>query len=257
MTNQASPDFGDSSRSFFLCEFVPARKLVVLPTTRVNSATPTVTIVAEPGYFIFHVTTVVVGLLNSPIAPALTLRLPKELVGELRRSALLDECGRTQSGITFCSWVEDASSSEAGPVGRFVLRSVFSLDGDVINQVDQALLQHPDCLAIAMAHNRLVLEAMTCLRSNMETFLSLLLNFVPIVVIGTATIANLHKSFNEIWQDPGLVLSWIATLCLSIALPLGKRQMITIFRHWLWRSLMEPQTLTGRMAQWMIGRLMP
>lgn len=232
---------------------------MALPTAEFSSAT--VTIVAEPGYFVFQVTAAVVALLNSPIAQTLSLRLPKELVGELRRSALLDEFGRAQSGITFCTWVGDASPANKMPneglVGRLVLRSVFSLDGDVINQVDQALLQHPDCLAIAIAHNRLVLEAMACLRSNAAAFMSLLLNLVPLVVIGATTIINLHNSLSELWQDPISVLSWIAPSCLSVALPLKKRQIIITFKHWLWRSLMEPQTLTGRIAQWMIGRLMP
>jgi hypothetical protein len=267
-----------NTQQIYTCNLVLTDRSKTLPVNDLHAPDRildpvVVTIVAQTGHFIFQVNHALATLLDSPTADSLKLTMPNDLMAELRRSALLDELGRAQSGITFCTRYSDSNQdlsqqghdryppathqSASQPIDQLVLRTVVSLDGDIINQVDRVFLDHPACLRVTIAHNHLIAKAMACLRSNTAAFLSIILQISPVLVIGATVATNARDLFSEARHDLFASLQWVATSCLSLALPMLRRQIIATIKSWLWRCLMVPTTPIGRVAHWTIGRFMP
>ncbi len=102
-----------------------------------------------------------------------SLKFPPSLLVSLRRAAIWD-VGATvksnqvseatiQSGLTFCTHFDN----------RLVLRTVVSLDGDVLNQIESRLMDSPDeCLAVTTVHYWLMDQLTGELRSDIRQLLA-------------------------------------------------------------------------------------
>lgn len=87
--------------------------------------------------------------------------IPRQLVSNLRYYTLFNDAQRKhfQSGLTFYCYYNKTIENSQIPQGSFnqvqrkiILRSVLSLDGDIIHQVRKDFLQEPNCEGIASAY---------------------------------------------------------------------------------------------------------
>lgn len=90
------------------------------------------------------------------------LYLKGDLLENLRTCALSEGhhqsgSNRLQSGMTFCTYYQRKGDAKLSD--RILMRSVISLDGDIINQVRKECLNNPQkSLAIATAHHWLIAQ---------------------------------------------------------------------------------------------------
>jgi len=100
------------------------------------------------------------------------LKFSGSLLASLRHAAIWDigaslksdqgDEATIQSGLTFCTHFDN----------RLVIRTVVSLDGDVLNQIESQLLDSPDiCLALNTVHHWLVEQLTYQLRADMRRYL--------------------------------------------------------------------------------------
>jgi hypothetical protein len=256
-------------QTIFYCQIVPK-------SSTVESRYPLpikiwIQIALEGDYFVFY--------LNEPILPALQvaesegclLKIPSTLLSNLRRHALFDDEGYPQSGLTFCThYTDDTPTSNAQhatvsefnsehgvtiappvffPAGKLVLRTIVSLDGDVIHQVDDEHLRHPHCLAIASAHHWLINQLMGRLRLSFTSPVDLIIVIVPSAIVAGTVLANL----TSLLQTPLNALGWIGLSCSSFALPIARREL----KAFVWRTITAPpRSLKGRTVKWLLGRIL-
>jgi len=106
------------------------------------------------------------GILQAK-AEKLRLEISEGLLTELRSYALVDGESRLQSGLTFCTAYRFELGRKRVPSAaeEIILRSVISLDGEIINQIRRDSLQDGTwCLAIATAHHWLISQLLYQLR---------------------------------------------------------------------------------------------
>jgi hypothetical protein len=152
------------------------------------------------------------------------LDISKNLLSELRSYVLWDGENSRQSGLIFCSYYlepEVKVSSE-----EIVLRSVISVDGDIIYQIRQDRLEdYILCLAIATAHHWLIsqllnqLKIETLPRLNWLSWgLALLIVVVVGLIFAKAIIANplLLLGLVAIAWFLQVILKWLVRLLFPI-----------------------------------------
>ncbi|GEM_PF-4251103 len=191
----------------------------------------------QHGQFILRVDEGLLAQLQDIQTLGLRLEVPYSLAADLRRFAMFDQFGRVQSGLTFCTYyvnwfksTESESTSAARRSGKMVLRSVVSIDGDVINQVVQDCLQHPDCLQITAAHYWIMNQLLDGLRFNLKLPATL--------VAGASTIAVNLVFLRQLLQMSAW--SWVQLIGVPIASWLLWRWLLPNARQWAIRQLLFP-----------------
>lgn len=87
------------------------------------------------------------------------LYIPRQRLAELRYWALIDSENRLQSDLTFYTYYLQGGSQEV------LMRSVISLDGEVLHQIKNDCLEYPDfCHQLTSAHHWLITQHLNHLR---------------------------------------------------------------------------------------------
>lgn len=154
------------------------------------------------------------------------LTIPEELLAALRRYTLLDDRGRPQSGLTFSTYYEDSIKRRllhpGLTSGQIILRTIVSLDGDVIHQILEDYLYHPECLEIVQSHYWLVNQLLGSLRASTLNFIDRLTWGIATATVASAIAINL--GLNNFAQHPELALQTVGASAVSFLLPLGWTQ---------------------------------
>ncbi|MBD2002413.1 MULTISPECIES: hypothetical protein [Cyanophyceae] len=156
---------------------------------------------------------------------------PKRL-GELRSYALLDAENRLQSGLTFCTYYYHVTREKVAD--NIVMRSVISLDGDIIHQIrHDCLVDSTWCLAIATAHHWLVAQ----LLNNLHLKTALLLKWISwglSLLVVLPTVIVYIQQLNLLNLLVSLLTSWL--------LQIGFKRLLYLFfpllNRWLLRQLL-------------------
>lgn len=208
----------------------------------------------QQGQFILRLDEALLEQLHQVSSLGLRLKIPYSLAADLRRYTMFDQVGRIQSGLTFCtyyaSWfntgkseVISASTSAVRRSGKMVLRTVVSLDGDVINQVVQDCLQHPDCLKITAAHYWIMNQLLNGLRFNLKMPATL--------VAGASTIAVNLVFLRQLLQMS--VWGWVQLIGVPIASWLLWRWFLPNLRQWAIRQLLFPNAFVRGVTKRLLG----
>ena len=191
----------------------------------------------------------------------IALELSQGLRGKLRVYTLFDERQAIQSGATFCSHYESEVRGKSGlKEFNFLMRSVISLDGDILHQI------RADCLEdktfaqdLATAHYWLVEQVLTYLNYSVGFWLngvSWLLSGLSVFV--TAWM-NLQRIFPlNLWTlIAPILMAWLLQIGFKILLrPLIGRLLRSLLRH-LWMRLFSPTSWQQKLARFWLERIMP
>ncbi|MGK7903631.1 MAG: hypothetical protein AB4352_19940 [Hormoscilla sp.] len=177
----------------------------------------------EEGELIFY--------LNQPVLQAIQvaryrgerLQIPWRLVASLQKLALFDDGNRIQSGLTFCTYLVNQQDGQqiGSRQGQFVLRTVLSADGDVINQVRRDYLQHPYCLEIVATHHWLINQLLSTLHRRSRQFINGLSWGVAVGVVWLPTLSSAIASLNNNTPPEA-----IASGFLAVVLPWPAKKMV-------------------------------
>jgi hypothetical protein len=193
-------------------------------------------IAVEEGQFVFCLNSTTLPIIQQAQQAGVSLRPTANLLADLRRYSFFDASGLPQSGMTFCTYYRDRPETiplQTLPAGgQFVTRSVISLDGDVIHQVREQSLAHPDCFAIVSAHHWLINQLLSRLRTSVTYYVDVVIWSLPKVVLA-ATVAISITTATVSWSGIGLS-------CLSFFLPRFKQQL----KQYVLRIVLSPSTLS-------------
>lgn len=169
----------------------------------------------EEGEFIFYLNQPVLQAIQAARYRGERLHIPWRLVASLQKLALFDEGNRIQSGLTFCTYLVNQQDGQqiGSRHGQFVLRTVLSADGDLINQVCRDYLQHPYCLEIVATHHWLINQLLSTLHSRSRQFINRLSWGMAVVTVGLPTLSSTIASLQD---NPPQA---IASSCLAVVLP--------------------------------------
>ena len=191
------------------------------------------------------------------------LYIERHLLAELRSYALVDGESRLQSGLTFCSYYSEPKSGQT-PSENILMRSVISLDGDIMHQVRRDCLEDATrCRAIATAHHWLIEQLLNqlCLKKvrllNWLNWLSWGLSFLIVAVLVIVYVVNFN-TVNPLFILPaGLVMWGILQVSLkSLLFLLLPPFQAWAFRQWL-RWLISNNPRKRRMAKGILARFVP
>lgn len=164
-----------------------------------------------------------------------SLQLSPHLLTDLRYYALIDDENRWQSGLTFCTYYQRGNSEEA------LMRSVISLDGDIIHQIQRNCLERPKFSSqITSAHYWLIEQVMGQLRLRRViplTRLSHLLAWGLALLIGLVTVILFISVF---LNQPWMLLGVIVMVCLFC---IGFQRIFRLFlprlRRWIMQRILS------------------
>lgn len=219
------------------------------------------------GEFTFYLDPRVVSQIDRAMDFGYELKVPSGLIASLRQYALFDPQGNPQSGLTFYSnYLDDID--EVIPIrradggqdvvvhpaisasGQLVLRTVVSLDGDVIHQVRDDHLAHPNCPAIAAAHHWLLGQLMRRLRLSVTSPIEVVVNAVPPALITITVATNIGTLLSPAPGDALATIGWSFT---SYSLPIARSQL----KAFVWKTITAPpNSFSGKIVRWLMGRFM-
>ncbi|HBB30878.1 MAG TPA: hypothetical protein DDZ80_12950 [Cyanobacteria bacterium UBA8803] len=184
------------------------------------------------------------------------LDISRPLLTDLRYVSLIDSENRLQSGLAFCTYYCRGESEEA------LMRSVISLDGDIVNQIRSDCLERPNfCRELASAHYWLIEQLLTQLRLGALVRLNLLLSLLcwglALLIVGAMVILALPDFLNNPWM-------FLVALVMVCLLEAGLQRLLRLFlptiRRWVWRRLLlgllshKPRSkqITKRLLAWLV-----
>jgi hypothetical protein len=210
----------------------------------------------EQGQFAFYLHEKVLLTIQRSLIQPNSLSIAPRLLTRLQHYALLDETGYPQSGLTFCTYYSDrpfpdaqtpqTSSLQVSPFGDgdLVLKSVIAWDGNILHQICDRYLIHPQGRAIVSAHHWLVYQLLSQIPHPIAPPLKSLLWRLASIVMGLALLLCIPLLF--IFPLAALLL--IGLSCLVLLLPQRHRQV----NRWLWRSLSARNPIQRDFATWVI-----
>ncbi len=228
---------------------------------------------SEEGEFVFYLNPLMVNQIESVRFSGDRLMIPPRqlarLVVDLKQLAILDgqTWSRIQSALTFKTFYVGYDNQQ----GKFLLRTVLSPDGDIINQVNQELLDQPEGLRIAQSHNWLIGELLSFLKLRTTQLIDRLAWAIAFFTVWLPDAIFTVRNLILILQNPSALREIVIPLALGVGLPvlLGivigflwheflLRQMIALaprLKAWALRELFTPKpTFTKRIAKEIWGR---
>jgi hypothetical protein len=226
---------------------------------------PDVLITADSGEFEFHFGAEGLTLLSTAQAERATPTIPDQLRSTIRQTSLFQVIPQpyrrrrakaiayAQSGISFCSLYYD----DAGMPQR-VVRTVLSIDGDLLQQISHDALTHPRCREIIAAHHWLSVQLMNQLRLSIAAYLD------KIALGGSLSVfvVNLGQSAPLLVSDPILAipqvgLGAVGSMALTLLWSFSRTTLLPRLNRWLvrwiWRQLMTPRSPVRAIATWVLG----
>ncbi|NES96516.1 MAG: Na+/H+ antiporter NhaA [Desertifilum sp. SIO1I2] len=121
----------------------------------------------EEGQVFFYLNPLILSEIREGKKQGTPLPLSEELLWNTQQLLAVDvqqTRSYPQSGLTFCTYyVEPQSDSQVPPElskwrekGQIAVRTVLSLEGEILNQIDCHYLSHPQCLELLRTHHWLV-----------------------------------------------------------------------------------------------------
>lgn len=200
----------------------------------------------ERGEFSFCLNEAIVNQIQQAQATGYYLRIPSKLLVQLGYYACLSDTqgNRLQSGLTFYSYYFGSleslqSQSLSDSQLNRKMRSVISLDGDVIHQVCQDFLQSPNCEATILAHYWLSDQLLSSLRTNLNILAWELALFSPACAIAEVLPGPWPPALQLIpgsWSLKSGILLITALVLISVLWLL-----ISIISYWLINQLRKHQ----------------
>lgn len=180
----------------------------------------------------------------------------RRLLGELRSYALLDADSCLQPALTFCT--DYSKSVSQKPVSEnLVMRSVISLDGDIIHQIRHDCLKDSTwCLAIATAHYWLIDQLLNQLQIKTVLLFNSLSWGLSLLTVALTLIHYLEQ-LNPLTLLASAVMSWLFQQGYRYLL----RLLFPPLRRWLLRQLLfrllSPNQLEKKIAKVILGWFVP
>ena len=156
------------------------------------------------------------------------LQVSPTFLADLRYYALTDGDNRVQSDLTFCTYFLRGSSEEA------VMRSVISMDGDILHQIKSDCLERPNfCRQIASAHYWLIEQLLSQLRLRTLLKLKGFVWGLSLLIVAALVIPFLPQliEVNAWLLLVPLVMVWLLQMLLQRLLGL----FLPSIRRWAWR----------------------
>ncbi|MBE9127019.1 MULTISPECIES: hypothetical protein [unclassified Coleofasciculus] len=185
------------------------------------------------------------------------LYVPRDLLATLRDYTLIDWENRLQSGLTFCTYYRRGESEEA------LMRSVISLDGDILHQIRRDCLEHPNfCQALTSAHYWLIEQLMSQLRLGAFLPLNLLLNLLSwglaLLIAALFVILFIPEFLNNPWLLIAPLLGvWLLQIglqgLLRVFLPAFRRRLL----RWMLSGLLSHKPRSTQIARRILAWFVP
>jgi|GEM_PF-1032221 len=193
------------------------------------------------------------------------LRLSRELLAELRYFSLSDGenrywKNRFQSGLTFCSYYEPDGVSEQKS-DNLVMRSVISLDGEVLHQIRRDCLDDSqECMAIATAHYWLINQMLIQLHLKTKIGFRFWLNWLVwgLALLVAAVVVISYAGRLSLMNFLILLAALIVGCWL---LPQLIKRLLLLFQSRAWRQVLlfftSSKRLEKNIAKAILGRFAP
>lgn len=185
------------------------------------------------------------------------LHIPRQLLTDLRYYTLIDGENRLQSALTFCTYYQRGEFKEA------LIRSVISIDGDIVHQIKRDCLERPNfCRKIAAAHYWLIEQLLEQLRLGAFVKLESLFKWfswgLALLIVVLMVIPFIPEFLNNPWMV-------FAPLLMAWLLQWGFYYLFRLFspaiRSWIWRrilsGLLSPKPGSKQMAKRILMWLVP
>ena len=212
------------------------------------------------------------------------ISVPRDLMVALRQYAFWQggRQGYPLAGITFGTRYVDAPErceqlqAEGGcdsPTGRpcqripLALRSVISLDGDILHQIRSDSLQNPRFPEIASAHHWVISQLMANFRISASQYIDshpyiiLIRKLITWVPVGCGTGFTLFRAIQLQSADFYALKQYLIGLLISALGPLSSRAFTKILlptvANWALRQIISPDPRMRSFARRILGRFIP
>lgn len=229
------------------------RSLVNPPETPGSLIAPCIR--AEEGEFVFYLNPLMLRQIEGVRLGGDRLTIPPRqlapILVDLRQLVVLDNVswGTIQSALTFKTFYVGNEAKE----GKFLLRTVLSPDGDIINQVSRELLDRPECLQVVQSHNWLINELLSFLQLRTTQLVERVAWAIALLTIWIPDAILVIRNLILILQDPGVLQQVLISLLLWVILPAVIGTFLGfVFRDWLIRRMM---TTLPRLSAWALREL--
>lgn len=162
------------------------------------------------------------------------LEISPAFLADLRYYSLIDGENHFQSGLTFCTYYGKGKSQEA------LIRSVISLDGDIMQQIKRDCLENPHFYRqIAAAHYWLIEQLLTQLRIGSLVKLNLVVIIlswtIALLLMAGMVMLLISKFLNYLWMFlVAVVMTWL----LQVGLQMLLRLFLPKIRRWILRRIL-------------------
>jgi len=207
-------------------------------------------VVSKDGQFWFYLDRELVEVGLKCCQQNQTLLFSDSLLTQLRQAVVWDTGGlsepdssfNVQSGLTFCTHFED----------RLVLRTVMSMDGDVLNQIDRQLLHtSDDCLKLNQVHHWLLTQLTDKLCGDFRRFINKFTDWLAFLVCCLSSVLafNYFKSWYVlgVTMPLGILIRHLSRQSLRRSLPILLRFG---FSH-----VLSPNPIIQWLSQQVLARL--
>ncbi|TVQ17256.1 MAG: hypothetical protein EA367_18075 [Leptolyngbya sp. DLM2.Bin15] len=225
-----------------------------------------VLITADHGEFEFHFTPDGLDRLTEACHQNRLPQLPDQLRSTIRQATLYQVIPPTyrrtrsraiayaQSGMSFCTVYHDGKDGDA----QRIVRTVLSIDGDLLQQISHHALSHPRCGEMIAVHHWLSGQLLHQLRLSISAYID------KIMVGGSLSVflVNCGHSLPLLVTEPLLALPQLAlgaiasmgwmviwSFCRAAMLPRLNRWVV----RWVWQQLITPQSRGRSLAGWLLG----
>jgi hypothetical protein len=229
------------------------RSLVNPPETPGSLIAPCIR--AEEGEFVFYLNPLMLRQIEGVRLGGDRLIIPPRqlarILMDLRQLVVIDTTtwGTIQSALTFKTFYV----GDGGKQGQFLLRTVLSPDGDIINQVGRELLDKPECLRVVQSHNWLINELLSFLQLRTTQLVERVAWAIAMLTIWIPDAILVIRNLIVILQDPGVLQQVLISLLLWVVLPAVIGTFLGfVFRDWLIRRMM---TTLPRLSSWALREL--
>ncbi|MGK7926231.1 MAG: hypothetical protein AB4290_13475 [Spirulina sp.] len=189
----------------------------------------------------FHLNEEVLSQIEQARSQGLSLFIKPKFLADLRYYLLFDEYSGLSCGINVSTYYLEENTEQT------VMRSLISIDGDILYQVDRRYLEQPDlAIALTSAHYWLIEQLLGKLRLEGK----LLLFWVSWILSLGFSLYAFWPSFLEFWQQDLLGILKMIGIFLLFSLPLQQilRYLVGFIMGRIWSFLLR-QMLAGGLSK--------
>lgn len=225
------------------------RSLVQPPPTPGSLIAPCIR--AEEGEFVFYLNPLMIDQIEGVRLGGDRLIIPPRqlarILVDLREMVIVQTApwGTIyQSALTFKTFYVGHNTKE----GKFLLRTVLSPDGDLINQVGRELLDKPECLRVVQTHNWLINELLSFLKLRTTQLIDSIAWAIAMLTIWIPSAILSIRNLIATLQNPELLEQFLMSLLLWVILPAVMGTLLGfVFREGLIRLM---RAIIPRLTSW-------